>query len=138
MLLHHPQIASLSCDECKKWLYDLKTGKRRERGGVPQPRPPGAATPCHECPKGSPEREQEHVLTDRNWQTLTLYLRNRALLGLVLSPRERSDALLQRNFAIIDTQIRKQELHEPAEAMSLSVMSQLASHLVPSKHGRRT
>ena len=46
----HPQLPR--CEDCKRWVYDLKTGKRTLRGdGSPVERPPGVGTPCRNCPK---------------------------------------------------------------------------------------
>lgn len=84
MLAEHPGVASVSCADCKAFVYDLKTGKREryECGSegekdLTRTGPP----PCElgwVCPKGSPEHEHEHVLNWRNRRMVDAYLEHRA------------------------------------------------------------
>lgn len=109
-------MTSFSCADCKSWIYDLTKGKRMERGGKPQARLPSQPTPCLHCPKGSPDQERWKVLSLRNWATLRLYLRNRALHGRALQEHEALDATLQKNFELIDLVFRQHERLEAGEA----------------------
>lgn len=120
-MLTHPHLAGLTCGECQTWIYDLETGKQIERGGRPQRRLPGQATPCHICPKESPERAREHELTDENWRTLRLFLQNRALAGHLLTAEEKADPLLVWLFSLIDNMIRQWESKETARALAGSI-----------------
>lgn len=97
-----------------------KFGQRLERGGQPMKRPNPAATPCHICPKGTPEGKpgDDSELTEENWKTVVLFLRSRATHGRVLNSQEARDALLARNFAIVDLAIRQQEANHAAAALS--------------------
>lgn len=95
-------------------------GKRMERGGQPVRRPNPNATPCHVCPKGTPEGTPgtDSELTEANWKTVVLYLRTRATQGRNLTEEESRDPLLARNFAIVDLAIRQQEAQQAAAALS--------------------
>lgn len=99
MLLFHPEHAALSCRECQRFIYDVKTAKPVLRGGQKQPRhvPP----PCYSCPKKSPAEESRITLSPWNRRTLELYFQNRAMGGCLLES-QKTDATLRRNFAIID------------------------------------
>ncbi len=120
MLLNHPEVAHLECKDCQEWIYNIETGEQIKRRGRPQPRAPGQPTPCNRCPKGSPENAERLKLTTANVLTLRLYLRNRATLGC-LNDAERSDELLQRNFAILDTTFRAWEMSQNASALALAM-----------------
>jgi hypothetical protein len=67
-MLLHPQLPS--CEDCKRWMYDLKTGRRDERDGRPIPRPANVGTPCRNCPKipqgAPPKPESATELTPEN------------------------------------------------------------------------
>lgn len=68
----HPQVAAIDCEDCKKWAYDLKTGKRRLYGDEPIPiRAPPCATDDKVCPKGKPGHSD---LTPENTEIVRLYL----------------------------------------------------------------
>lgn len=53
MLLRHPEVASRSCSDCKKWTYKSngEVLRRPAHVGAPVPRSPGDPTPCWKCPK---------------------------------------------------------------------------------------
>jgi len=99
MLLHHPEIGSLKCSDCKRWIYDIKTGKKLERHGEPQRRKPGTTLPCATCPRESPEKEAETTLMPCNEKTLMLYLAVRG--GAALTQEESEDPIIRRNFAML-------------------------------------
>lgn len=119
--MEHPAVANLSCEECKKWLVDIETGKIKTRGGKPQRRPAGSPTPCHACPKKSPEHAKQVELNQRNWATVRLFVRNRAMQGRALTPAEAADELLQRNFGLIDTILRQWEGQRVADALGTAI-----------------
>ncbi len=60
--LAHPEVATRSCDDCKQWRYDEKTGRQSRHLGKPLRRFPGELLPCEMldhngescCPKVSP------------------------------------------------------------------------------------
>jgi len=114
--LFHPEAAGLSCEECKQWIYDIKTGKKMTRGGRSQRRQPGQATPCHECPKGSPEKAKESELSTKNWRTWDLYRRDKAI-GC-LTQQQRQDRILQRNFLIVDQIYQAWTQRQAAEGLA--------------------
>ena len=77
--------------------------------------PPPCRTPGESCPKGSPEEAPQHELSDRNWQTLQLYYRNRAVFGRLA---DRFDELATANMGIIDRLVRDHERHELIDSMA--------------------
>lgn len=106
MLLLHPGPASIDCEDCQEWLYDLDTGKRQTIGQGererPIPRPKGTDTPCEECPKGSPSNAEILKLSPRNRKTYELWRRAKATGGHAVPDHLRADAILARNFAELD------------------------------------
>jgi hypothetical protein len=82
-----PRVATRSCHDCQRFLYDEQTGeqvRRPARFGLPVRRPPGTLPPCHQCPKvpdDAPFRTREYAvdLTDQNWQALAFYSECRAV-----------------------------------------------------------
>lgn len=105
-MLLHPGPASIDCGDCREWLYDLETGKRQTIGKGekerPIPRPKKTATPCEECPKGSPANAEALKLSERNRKTYELWRRGKATGGQAIPERLRGDAILARNFAELD------------------------------------
>ena len=112
----HPKIAGLSCEECKQWIYDIKTGEKMKRRGQPQRRQPGQATPCHTCPKESPEKARETELSAKNWRALGLYRKDKAI-GC-LTQEQRQDRILQQNFVIIDQVWQEWQQRQAAEGLA--------------------
>ncbi len=104
-MLCHPEVASRSCEDCAKWLYDEKTGRKMERGGQPLARPAGTPTPCWNCPKKSPQEAKLIELSRKNMAAYDYYLMARAPLG----GRLPADLTTLRNHAIIEQQVRHAE-----------------------------
>ncbi len=98
-------MAYRSCEDCKRWIYDPKTGKRyRHRWTAkPLPAPPSHKPGCYSCPKceGSNEKTpgagKRKELWTKNWLTLRLYFEHKAGGGEV------RDAILRKNFGIIES-----------------------------------
>lgn len=118
--LWHPGPASVPCSACKALVYDLDTGKVETYWNgeehVPQPRP--GPPPCQlgkECPKVSPEREHEFVLSERNERMLQFYQTARATGGRSLGP---IDSLTGRAFRLIDSIVRQHERSETVSELS--------------------
>lgn len=102
-----------ACKLCQKYLIDYDWG---ESTGSGQPRtyqsgpteykpierradqPP----PCAKCPKKSPEQEHEHVLTEANYQALAHYREVKAMGFRGISDEEATDAVVRRNFVLLD------------------------------------
>jgi len=57
---------------------------------------PGDPTPCSTCPRGSPTREEETTLSDRNWKAYARYLEVDATKGMCLVGAQRTDPLALR------------------------------------------
>jgi hypothetical protein len=108
LLLFHPGAARIDCEECKRFIFDLKTGERNTyragpgREELPCVRPVAVPTPCGTCPKKSPASARELELSRRNVKTLWIYRQVRATAGQCLTDEMRRDGLLMRNLALLD------------------------------------
>lgn len=119
LLLFHPEHHALSCGECKRWIYDIKTAKPVLRGGAKQARKPSQPTPCGQCPKRGPEHEKEMILSRKNARTLEIYLAAR--VG-GLTELEREDRLLRRNLAIVEQIFIQWNRQRTADAIGGAVL----------------
>jgi hypothetical protein len=79
------------------------------------------------CPKESPEKEREHLLSDRNRKTVDLYLEVKTLGGVLLTAAERGDPLLRRNLSIVDRLYRQWEREREAELLGIEVANNVAA-----------
>lgn len=102
-----------SCKLCQKYLIDYDwdagtgTGEYLEYEispgvGKPIERRADQPTPCGKCPKKSPEQEHEYVLTEANYQALAHYREAKAMGFRGLSDEEATDAVVRRNFVLLD------------------------------------
>jgi hypothetical protein len=105
--LNRPALLKFSCDECKEFVYDMQTGERETtcEGLLEVLRPVGPSgkpePPCKKCPKGSPDREHEFILTEANRKTYQLYLEVQATAGARLTKSMKRDRWLLRNLGLI-------------------------------------
>ena len=122
-----PVLARLSCLECQTYQidYDWKThrgsGARKKHGPNrlhDSLRPKGTSPPCHRCPKGSPEREHEFVLNERNWKAYQFALQVRATNGACLTPEAARDRILMQNLADIFEIIDDADRQDAAERIA--------------------
>lgn len=108
LILAHPEVAYRSCQDCKAWIFDHKTGKKEMRNGQPIPRLPGVKLPC-EISAGLPEDVRERAcakicptagveLSEKNWQAYMHYL------GCKATSLFPDDPIVRRNAAIISQQ----------------------------------
>jgi len=104
------------------------------RAGQPIPRGK-SPTPCAQCPKESPQKEDEHELSEKNHRAVGFYAAERAAGGL--DPRFRDDALVRETMRIIDTIVRQYEASEQARAMSGSLAGLLSAPRMPVRGGGR-
>ena len=102
LILTHPEVAYRSCEDCKCYVYDPKTGKQhKDRKGKPLKRPVGSRTPCHFCPKcrradrKDPRAGEAATLSVKNQRTLRLYYQQQAGGGEVIDP------ITRKNFGMI-------------------------------------
>lgn len=95
--LLHPEISGVSCDDCKLFLFDLKTGKKELHCGEPIARPKGTKPPCDfgpdQCPKGHYSKPKE--LSRKNLRAYFHYLKCKATNTFP------DDELVRRNAAFI-------------------------------------
>lgn len=126
LLLTHPVVAQIPCSECLKFVYDFDTGEQVTicEGTIPMVRalPP----PCEKCPKQSPEREREFILSDRNLKTLRLYHEVQATSGQCLSEREKADRVLTRNLQTIHRLYKQQERRQQTDDL-LGILSKVVA-----------
>ena len=104
----HPTFSKFSCDDCKEWVYNFETGEREtyQSGSADNVLPVRRVTepPCMlgvKCPRGTPEREKETVLSPRNYRMVQLYLEDRAYQSGVIAAGTQ-DGLQRSAFQIID------------------------------------
>jgi hypothetical protein len=112
LLLAHPGMAGLSCDDCQKYMVAVPvtgafifhriTNERLER-------PTGVRTPCHSCPKceafpiaqQNPQHGRQSELSWKNEQTLRLYWRVKGSSGAGLT----MDEITRKNFGLIEREL---------------------------------
>jgi len=112
-----PHMMAVTCEYCRAFIIDIKTGKPMQRGGVPQRRKPGVRTPCHDCPKKSPANERYCMLSRRNVRTVQLYLASRS--GSILNDAEKNDNIILENFALLEHIFMMFEQRQNAESIGL-------------------
>ena len=129
-MLHHPGAARIDCDDCKQFVFDLKTGEREtfksgpERKELPLARNAGESPPCRQCPKESPERAKQIELSDKNWQAYSHYLQAKAV---GLTDAEKRDPIVRRNFALIEMISSDHKTQQQADAFAEAFVLRLAS-----------
>lgn len=127
-MLLHPGAASIDCEDCKQWIYDLETGKRElvrmgsDRREVPQPRPPGVSTPCSSCPKKNPENAEELKLSEKNRKTYQLWKMAKTSNFRCIPDELAQDPILLRNFAELDEIIRQVEQSHQLQILQLAMV----------------
>lgn len=128
----------MSCDECKSYLIDYDwsahrgTGKRQQRHGEDWKRtgPPPCLEPNRRadrqtCPKECPEKEAEHVLSEKNRATVSLYWQVRATHGACLTGPLATDATLLANLSTVDQTVRSAEQQQLMSGIALGVAGML-------------
>ncbi|HEX7379337.1 MAG TPA: hypothetical protein VF278_19600 [Pirellulales bacterium] len=136
MLLEYPRIPR--CQDCQRYMVDYSFADGTGSGEIVMLGPPGDKTkqrplerPSHcppvcklgerKCPKGSPEREAEFLLTEANWQALKFYRETRATFGRGLSEEAANDGIVRRNFVILDKLFGELRETQAADNVSLSL-----------------
>lgn len=126
-MLFHPGPAKIDCAECVKFVFDLQAGEKSlywgrddagERVQLPQIRPPGSTMPCGNCPKKSPEHAKEFELTPQNVKAWRWWLEARAT---GLTDAEKSDAIVRRNFGILEAIWAEWQRKRQAEATAIEL-----------------
>lgn len=119
-MLAHPQLLNRPCGECKAWLYDdgeRLSDKKATRRGQPCRRPGGVPTPCSRCPKipkgAAPRPENAVELSEKNFAAIRHYFQSRAVGA---SEEERRDAIVRKNWSLIDRLVRIHEIEQGTTA----------------------
>lgn len=123
--LFHPGAASIDCELCAKFIYDLETGQvQTYRAGPsldvkPCLRPTDSPTPCDRCPKQSPEHAKSLELSEKNAATWALYRRHRA----AALPEDALDGQTRDNFAVLDELYVAYERQRLANEIAMRISS---------------
>ena len=118
LLESHPELAAKDCEECKKYAYDMKTGKIIMRpDGTKEPRAPGTLN-CPMCPKFEVED-----LTIENYYAYVRYVTCSKLGVLPASGGlEAQDPYLVRKFEILAMIDRQRDLAFASAKLSMPMM----------------
>jgi hypothetical protein len=124
--LENPGLAAISCDDCHKYVYDLKTGKLQTyQCGSPdnvKPVPRVTPPPCRlgaKCPRESPEKSHLYRLHPRSRQAMAAYEEHRA------GNTPARDALQRRVFAILDWLYREYDRRQLAEELAILLIPRI-------------
>lgn len=99
----HPKVAQIDCEDCKKYSYNLRTGRRNEYevdDGKMLPVLRTSEPPCATCPKKSPENWQRIKLRWQNHLMLDFYQRYKSVPGM--RSRLLNCPVTQRNIRLIE------------------------------------
>lgn len=117
----HPEVAFRDCQDCMRFVYDERTGKKIERRDKPVVRHPKCPPPCRlsvGCPKGAPTGEKGcRELSLKNWAAYRHY---RECVAVGDFPK---DATVRRNAAII--RMAEESVAETKQAGSLGPLMAL-------------
>jgi hypothetical protein len=122
MMLEHPQVARVSCADCKKFWFDPAKGEFVMRGGKRLERTPGTPLPCGVCPKKSPDNEKNCTLTEANQQVLELWYQFDACSWEGLPPACKGDRLLVRQFSLVNAVMKNHEKRQQGRMMADELM----------------
>ena len=134
--MFYPVLARTPCEECCKyvirydWLKHEGSGEREIDEATGEPMERDGPPPCKEgrrsstlCPKECPEKEKEHVLSEKNYRAWNFYREVRAA-GL---PEEmKTDRVLMKNLALIDHIVRDGEQYQLAKRTALHIAARIA------------
>lgn len=135
LLVDYPRLPA--CEVCKKYLvnYSWSTGEGTgeplmwESGPnewKPIERQPNQPTPCDKCPKQSPEKEHEYVLTANNSRALQHYQEHRATGFRGLGEEEAADSMVRRNFVILNAAFDRVSSERQGDAAAMAVRQAFA------------
>jgi hypothetical protein len=129
LLIHHPNLPA--CATCQKfmvdydWLYGGGTGEIKTFGDPKNPqkleRAKDNPPPCGSCPKKGPQHEREFLLSEKNCRALQFYRQTKATFGRGLTKREANDAIVRRNFSILDGLFAGAEREGLSNAISVAI-----------------
>lgn len=126
--MEHPNLPS--CANCQAFQvdYDWQTGAgtgqpiRDWKFPEGTPRPPTVKPPCHICPKKSPDRERDFLLSHRNLEIVALYERVQATCGRCLTDDLADDGALHRSLAIVDGIVHETKQTRLAEKLASQIV----------------
>lgn len=113
----YPKVAQVKCAECKKYNYNLRTGKRNtyeDEDGNHLPVLRVGDPPCQACPRKGPENEETLKLSFANRRMLDFYHRYKAVPGW--KARRLDCPTTQRNILLIDRVFEKAKVRQMRRA----------------------
>ena len=118
-MILHPQVAAIDCEDCRKFVYDLKTGQRRMNGKYPIRRGkagPACLTDDTVCPKVRPGHSD---LTPQNMAVLQHYSECRAVGAFPDDGAVRGNAaVLDRVYESVEHERRTRQLEHQSEHLA--------------------
>ena len=118
LALLHPLVATRSCGDCKKWVYE-DSGELKMRNDEPMERPAGTPTPCGSCPKipkgRFPKPENAQELSEKNWRAFGHYRECKAVGRFPDDPIVRVNAGIIR---MVEDQVQDTKLARLPEVMA--------------------
>jgi len=107
------------------WLNGVGSGAIKTFGDPKKPqlleRLKSNPPPCGSCPKKGPQHEHEFTLSTANMETLAFYRETKATFGRGLSEEEARDAVVRRNFLILDQMFAGAEQGDLGETVANAV-----------------
>ena len=120
----HPKLAARSCDHCRLWQYDEKSGEVEVgRDGNPAKRI--TRTPCEAslgCAKGHWATPKARALTKSEEMLVALYHASKATGGAVLNEHERNDNVLVLLFSYLERIHQARNTNELASTMAATMV----------------
>ena len=120
-MLEHPGVAKIPCSECQKRAYDMDTGEPKTFRAGPEGElkfyDQNHKAPCFtgwKCPKESPAKEKDHLLSERNHRVAMIYHHVKASCGQV-GP---IDTLLAHLLSFVDRMYSDIEIVERSREMN--------------------
>lgn len=102
--MNFPGAASIDCEDCHKYHYDLNTGQIIKRGKSEKLVKRDGRPPCHSCPKKSPENGARLRLHPRNLRFLQFFKMVQAAGGRLPAGRENDSFTIQLLSIVKDLQ----------------------------------
>lgn len=121
-----------ACETCKKYLVKFSwstgegTGEPLTYESGPGERKPvlrqaNQPTPCDKCPKESPEKEHNHILTESNCRALQHYREHRSVGFRGMTEDELADSVVRQNFELLNAAFERLAAKRQGDIVGWSV-----------------
>ncbi|MDE2470458.1 MAG: hypothetical protein KGL35_17360 [Bradyrhizobium sp.] len=126
-----------ACAVCQKYLVKYSWSSAEGSGEpltyqsgpnewLPVLRQPNQPAPCDKCPKESPEKEHEHILTAANYRALWHYREHRAVGFRGLSEEELADSVVRQNFELLNAAFERLAARRQGDMVGSSIRQAIA------------